>query len=90
MGHCLKLCGFADVETIQPLGEVVQLLHIDRKHLCALEHRVEAVDCLHLAVGFDRVANLQCLQQLHTMCVLVMWNRERDGCHAIFRVGWVT
>ena len=46
-------------------GEVVQFLHIDRKHLHALEHRVKAVDLLHLAIGFDRVANLQILQQLH-------------------------
>ena len=89
VGHCLKLCGFASIKAIQPFGEIVQLLHIDRKHLCALEHSIKAVDCLHLAVGFDRVANFQRLQQLHTACVLVMRNRERDGCHAIFRVRWV-
>ena len=88
--HRLKLRGFAGVETIQPFGEVVQFLHIDGKHLCALEHSVKAVDCLYLTVGLDRVANLQRLQQLHTACVLIMRNRERDGCHAIFRVRWVT
>ena len=88
--HRLKLRGFAGVETIQPFGEVVQFLHIDGKHLCALEHSVKAVDCLYLTVGLDRVANLQRLQQLHTACVLVMRNRERDGRHAIFRVRRVT
>ena len=31
--HRLKLRGFAGVEAFQPLGEVVQLLHIDRKSI---------------------------------------------------------
>ena len=31
--HRLKLCGLAGVEAVQSLGKVVQLLHIDRKHL---------------------------------------------------------
>ena len=86
VGHRLKLCGFAGIKAIQPLGEVVQLLHIDRKHLRALEHRVKAVDLLHLAVGFDRVANFQRLQQLHAVCVLVVGDGERDSCHSVFRV----
>ena len=30
--HRLKLCGLAGVEAFQPLGEIVQLLHIDREH----------------------------------------------------------
>ena len=62
VGHRLKLRGFASIETIQPLGKVVQLLHVDREHFRALEHRVKAVDLLHLAVGLDRIANLQSLQ----------------------------
>ena len=90
VGHRLKLRGFAGIETIQPLGEIVQLLHIDRKHLHALEYRVKAVDLLHLAVGFDRVANLQSLQQLHAVCVLVMWYGEGDSCHAVFRMVRIT
>ena len=90
VGHRLKLCGFAGIETIQPLGEIVQLLHIDRKHLHALEYRVKAVDLLHLAVGFDRIANLQSLQQLHAVCVLVMGDGEWDGCHSVFRMVRVT
>ena len=59
VGHGLKLRGLADVEAIQPLGEVVQLLHIDREHLRALEDSIEAVDLLHLAVRLERVADLQ-------------------------------
>ena len=36
VGHRLKLRGLAGVEAVQPLGEVVQLLHIDREHFrCA-------------------------------------------------------
>ena len=48
--HCLKLSSFSDIETIQPLGKIVELLHINRKHLCAFECRVKAIDFLHLAV----------------------------------------
>jgi len=88
--HRLKLCGFAGIKAIQPFGKVVQLLHIDREHLRALEDGVETVDLLNFAVGFDRVANFQSLQQLHTAGVLVVGDGERDGCHAIFRVRWVT
>ena len=86
VSHRLKLCGFAGIETVQPFGEVVQLFLIDREHLRALEHRVKAVDLLDLAVSFDRVANFQSLQQLHAVCVLVVGDRERDSCHAVFRV----
>ncbi len=39
VGHCLKLRGLAGVEAVQPLGEVVQFLHIDREHLRAFEDR---------------------------------------------------
>ena len=84
--HCLKLCGLAGVEAVQPFGEVIQLLHIDREHLRALEDSIEAVDLFHLAVGFDRIADLQRLQQLHAVCVLVAGNRKRNGRHAVFRV----
>ena len=35
MSHRLKLCGFSGIEAIQPFGEIVQLLNIYRKHLCA-------------------------------------------------------
>ena len=88
--HCLKLRGLAGVEAFQPLGEVVQFLHIDREHLRALENSVEAVDLLNLAVRLDRVADLQRLQQLHAVRVLVVGDGERDGRHAVFRVAWIT
>jgi len=84
--HRLKLCGFAGVEAVQPLGEVVQLLHIDREHFHSLENGVEAVDLLHLAVRLDRVTDFQRLQQFHAVCVLVAGNRKRNGRHAVFRV----
>ena len=90
VGHGLKLRGLAGVEAVQPLGKVVQLLHIDREHLRALEDSIEAVDLLHLAVGFDCVADLQRLQQFHTVRVLVAGNRERNGCHTVFRVMRIT
>ena len=35
MSHRLKLCGFSCIEAIQSFGEIVQLLNIYRKHLCA-------------------------------------------------------
>ena len=35
MSHRLKLFGFSGIEAIQPFGEIVQLLNIYRKHLCA-------------------------------------------------------
>jgi len=84
--HRLKLCGLAGVEAVQPLGKIVQLLHIDHKHLRSFQDGVEAVDLRHLAVRLDRVTDLQCLQQLHAVGVLVMGDGERDGRHAIF---WV-
>ena len=59
VSHRLKLCGLAGVEAVQPFGEVVQFLHIDREHLRALEDSIEAVDLFHLAVRLDRVADLQ-------------------------------
>mgnify|MGYP001509868582 CR=1 FL=1 len=90
VSHRLKLCGFAVIETVQPLGEVIQLLHIDCKHLRALEDSIEAVDLFHLAVRLDRVADFQRLQQLHAVCVLVAGDGERDSCHAVFRVAGVT
>ena len=90
VGHRLKLRGLAGVEAVQPFGKVVQLLHIDREHLHALENSVEAVDLRHLAVCLDRVADLQRRQQLHAMRVLVVGDGERDGRHAVFRVAGVT
>ena len=90
MGHGLKLRGLAGIEAFQPFGEVVQLLHIDREHLRSFQDGVEAVNLRHLAVRLDRVADLQCPQQLHAVCVLVMRNRERDGRHAVFRVVGIT
>ena len=86
VGHRLKLRGLAGVEAVQPLGEVVQFLHIDREHFHSLENGVEAVDLLHLAVRLDRVTDFQRLQHLHAVCVLVAGNRKRNGRHAVFRV----
>ena len=60
--HRLKLRGLASVEAFQPFGEVIQLLHVDREHFRALEHREKAINRHHLAVGLDRIADLQCLQ----------------------------
>ena len=90
VSHRLKLCGLAGVEAVHPLGEVVQILYIDREHFRALEHREKAIDFLHLAVRLERVADLQSLQQFHAVCVLVAGDRERDGRHAVFRVAGVT
>ena len=88
--HCLKLCGLSGVEAFQPLGEVVQFLHIDREHFRSFQDSVETVDLLHLAVRLDRIADLQRRQQLHAVCVLVMRNGKRDGRHAVFRVVGIT
>ena len=90
VGHRLKLRGFAGVEAFQPFGEVVQLLHIDREHFRAFEHKEKAINLLHLAVRLDRVTNFQRLQQFHAVCVLVMRNGKRDGRHAVFRVVGIT
>ena len=90
VSHRLKLCGLAGVEAFQPLDEVVQFLHIDRKHFRSLEHSVKAVNLRHLAVRLDRVADLQCLQQLHAVRVLAAGDGERDGRHTVFRVVGIT
>jgi len=90
VGHRLKLRGLAGVEAFQPFGEVIQLLHVDREHFRALEHREKTINRHHLAVGLDRIADLQRLQQLHAVCVLVMRNGERDGRHTVFRVVGIT
>ena len=86
MSHRLKLRDLAGVEAIQPFGKIVQLLHIDREHFRALENGIEAVDLFHLAVGFDRIADLQSIQKLHAVCVLVTGNGEWNRRHAVFRV----
>ena len=80
----------AGVEAIQPFGKIVKLLHIDREHFRALENGIEAVDLFHLAVGFDRIADLQRLQQLHAVRVLVAGDGKRNGRHAVFRVAGIT
>ena len=90
VGHGLKLRGLAGVEAVQPFGEIVQLLHIDREHFRALEHREKAINFLHLAVRLDRVADLQRRQQFHAVCVLVPGNGEGNRCHAVFRVAGIT
>ena len=88
--HRLKLRSLAGVEAVQPFGEVVQLLHIDREHLRSFQDGVEAVNLRHLAVRLDRVADLQCFQQLHAVRILLMRDGERDGRHAVFRVVGIT
>ena len=90
MRHRQKLRGLASVEAVQPFGEVIQFLHIDREHFRAFENGVEAVNLLHLAVRLERVTDLQRLQQLHAVCVLVAGDGERDGRHAVFRVVGIT
>ena len=92
MGHCLKLCGFASIKLIQPFEQGSSALHIDREHLHALEHRVKAVDpLLHLAVGFDRVANLQRLQQFQDLTTnkMAWWDETitTDGKKQLKTVG---
>ena len=89
MCHRLKLCGFSDIEAIQPLGKIVQFPHIDGELFRTLEHRVKAIDFFHLTVSFDCIPNFQSLQQLHAVCVLVMWDGERNGCNTVFRVVWI-
>ena len=90
VSHRLKLRGLAAVEAVQPFGEVVQLLHIDREHFHSLENSVEAVDFLHPAIRLDCVTDLQRLQQLHAVRILVVGDREGNGHHAVVRVVGVT
>ena len=59
VSHGLKPRGLAGVEAFQPLGEVVQLLHVDREHFRSFQDAVEAVDLRHLAVRLERVTDLQ-------------------------------
>ena len=42
-----------------------------------------------MAIDLDRIANFQGLQQLYAVCVLVMWDRKRNCCNAVFRVVWI-
>ena len=88
--HCLKLRGLAGVEAFQPLGEVVQFLHIDCTLLHAFKNVVGAVKLHHLAVRLDCIADFQRLQQVHAVCVLVTGNGEWNRCHTVFRVAGIT
>ena len=62
----------------------------DRVHKEAVTALIEVNVVPQSADGFDRIADLQRLQQLHAVRVLVAGDGERDGSHAVFWVIGVT
>ena len=84
--HPLKLCQLAVRETIQPLGQIVQFIHIDLTSLQAFQRRDGALDLICHTVSGLWVPNVQRLQHPDGAVVLVRRDGEGDGDQAVFQV----
>jgi hypothetical protein len=83
----LKLGSLADIEAVQPLGEVVQLIDVHRDLLQPFENEPRrASELVHLAVAVALIADLQTAEHLNHLIVLLLGNRERNGRRTVFRV----
>ena len=89
LGHSLKLCGLANIKAVQPLGQIVQLVQVDRPAFQPGQHRPCTADLIHMAVLGRGIADLQRLHQLDTVVELLSGDGKRDGRNAVFRVAGV-
>ena len=78
-GHGLELFALTLAETAQPLGQVVQLVHVDALGHQPLEDGVLAVQRLHPAVLGGGGTDIHGLQQINGVVILGVRDREGDG-----------
>ena len=90
VGHGLKLGLLAFIEAVQPLCQVVQLVHIDRRALQTFENGIPAVQLYDMAVLPQYIAYVYPLQQLHRVIILLLGDGERDRNDTMLRVHRIT
>ena len=84
--HSLELGQLPVRKTVQPLDEVIQLVHIDSVSLQAFQTGNAAFDLLHHTILCPRVSDIQRLQHLDRVVVLILRDGEGDSDQAIFQV----
>lgn len=78
-GHGFKFDILALREAVQPLGQIIQLIHVDALGGQPVEDGVRAVQPIHLAVLGGGGADAHILQQLNSVVVLAVRDGEGDG-----------
>ena len=89
IGHPLELCQLVVGKTVQPLNQVIQLVHIDLASLQTLENGNRTLEFFHRAVPRPRVPDVQCLQHLDGAVILIRRDGKGNGHKAIFYVACV-
>ena len=88
--HCLKLRPLITPEAVQPLRQIVQLIHIDRLPFQPLENGIAVCEFVHLAVLPDRIPDFQGGQHLHGMVIFLSGQRKGNSGDAVLRMGRIT
>ena len=78
-GHGLELFALTLAETVQPLSQEIQLVHIDALGRQPVEDGVLAVKLVYPAVLGGGGADAHILQQLNSVVVLAVRDGEGDG-----------
>ena len=86
VGHPLELGGLTVIKTVQPLGQVVQLVQGNGFAGQLIQDSIKTVQLIHLAVLTERVADSQWLQQFYRVVVFLPGNGEWNRNLPIFRV----
>ena len=86
VGHGLELGGLFCAEAVQPLRQIVQLIHIDQRVLEHFQYAVRAVQFIHHAVPISGKAQLHRLEHFDGLIVLVIRDREGNSGLTILRV----
>ena len=86
MAHGLELLILTCAEAFQPLGQVIQLVHIDLRACHTLQHGILAVHLNNTAVLPQGISDAEILQQFHGVIVLFTRDREGNSNAAILRV----
>jgi len=89
-GHGLELHVLALEEAPQPLGQIVQLVHVDVLGCQPVKDGVLAVQPVHPAVLVGGGADAHVLQQTNGVVVLAVGDGEGNGGLPEFRVGLIT
>ena len=86
MGHGEELVLFAFPETLQALGQVVQLVHIDRRTFQPLQDRVLAFQLDDAAVLGENVPYAKLFQHFYRSVIILFGDGEGDGKLPVLRV----
>ena len=86
MGHCLKLGVLTHTKAVQPLRQIVQLVHIGQRTIQGAQHTVMAVHFIHRAVPVHGVPQIHRLEHLNRLIVLISGDGEGNGDLPAFRV----